>query len=513
MGQLFDSFSFFDGLEMEPVTQVNWANYWRGIIPDGVVSKVGNEMRPYANSTGMYVYVESGACVVDNHRGVNADMKIMAVDTSDPTYDRIDLIVARTVYGNENESFMEIDILTGTPALDPVVPALTQVTGTTYEIPLAEVYVAAGVVTLEASAVADRRNIFTAATQTVSFLNGDTVQLERGMLVWLDTENEDTVVRCPFGKPPIGVVTSETVAVGSRAQVATISGTIEEIRCNDNYIPLGAALIPSDTPGLATAGAGYGGGIALEEKPSGAVGNVRSLLAILSKIPALAPWYLPEGITEAMVIGAWQFIDRASAQEALININHGTQYPLEINGTGVTWSAAAGFQIGNAYSNGLNNATINALYSSVYSGAFGYTGANTESSNYRTGGITMHGKRVLVLRGYRQSSTYVNSPVINLNASSDRPRIAAGRTENGVLAGNWDSSSEIYRDGVILDTSTVDSSLNLLGTYNKTFGQIHVTTGSERGFTITAAVLYNVTLTADQHRILAENINALREVA
>ena len=122
MGQLFDSYSYFDGLEMEPVTQTTWANYWRGIIPDGVVAEIGEEMRPYANSTGMYVYVSPGACVVDNHRGVNAALKMMAVNTADPDNDRIDLLVARAVYGNENESYMEIDIITGTPNIEPAAP-------------------------------------------------------------------------------------------------------------------------------------------------------------------------------------------------------------------------------------------------------------------------------------------------------------------------------------------------------------------------------------------------------
>ena len=96
-GQLFDSYSFFDGLEMEPVTQVNWSNYWRGVIPDGVVAEIEDEMRPYANSTGMYVYVSKGACIVDNHRGVNSALKMMAVNTADATYPRIDLLVARVV--------------------------------------------------------------------------------------------------------------------------------------------------------------------------------------------------------------------------------------------------------------------------------------------------------------------------------------------------------------------------------------------------------------------------------
>ena len=159
MSETFDSFSWFDGSEMSPLTQTTWADYWRGIVPDGIVAGIGNEMNTFSNSTGLYVYVDTGECMIDNHRGVVQTMKTLPIVTPDTEYDRIDVVVARVVYGNENESTMVLDILTGTADLDPVKPEITQNTGGVYEIPLAVIKVGANVPTITADDVTDARFI------------------------------------------------------------------------------------------------------------------------------------------------------------------------------------------------------------------------------------------------------------------------------------------------------------------------------------------------------------------
>lgn len=512
-GQLFDSYSFFDGLEMEPVTQVNWSNYWRGVIPDGVVAEIGEEMRPYANSTGMYVYVSTGACIVDNHRGVNSALKMMAVNTADATYDRIDLLVARVVYGNENESYMELDILTGTPAIDPVAPELTQSTGDIYEIALAEIYVAANVVTLEASTVADMRNVFTAASQSISFINDDEVDLTKGMLVWLSRDNEGAVKRCPAEKVPIGVVTSDSIPVGSRGQIATVSGRIAEIACTEAAVKLGDALIPSETAGIAKVGAGYAGGLALEGKESGAVGNVKALLTVLSgKLPIQNSWYLVDGITEADVIGAWQFVDRSSEDAALVAVNDTEQpYVLTKSGAAVTWAANSGFYIPTSTSAGLNNTTLNGLYNTVLSAAIGYNGpAVYAASAGVAGGVMMSQYRYLALMGRYQTNTNGYRPVINASKTSNATRRGPSKApEAGVLSATWGASATetaLYYDGVSQTHSTAGDG-TVLGGGSVTFGQLN--TQTPVAFYMTAAVLYSVALTGEQHTKLAAKIKAL----
>ena len=520
MGQQFDSYSFFDGLEMEPVTQVNWSNYWRGVIPDGVVAEIGEEMRPYANSTGMYVYVSPGACFVDNHRGVNSALKMMAVNTADATYDRIDLLVARVVYGNENESYMELDILTGTPAIDPAAPALTQSTGDIYEIALAEIYVAANVVTLEDRTVADMRNVFTAGSQSVSFINDDEVTLEKGMMVWLSRETEGAVKRCPAEKVPVGVVTSESIPVGSRGQVATISGRIAEIKCTEKAVKLGDALVPSaDADGVGVAGSGYAGGLALEKKDAGAVGNVKALLTVLSgKLPLQNTWYLADGVGESDVLAAYEFVGRASEDAALRNVNDGEFYPLTKSGTSVTWTAERGFYIPAAQNVGLNNADLARLGDSVLSVVFGYSNASTSSSNHQAPGTALVYSRTLGLAAHYYYDntthyTWLNYPVIGLQIGTTKGVAYAGENYgNGVLGGSWSEPLSMYHNGNALALS-YNNTANGFRDDDKYYGVFGTQVGGSASYTtscyVTAIAFYTLLLTASQHAQIAANIKML----
>lgn len=503
MGQQFDRFSFFDGLEMEPVTQVNWSDYWRGVIPDGVVAEVGEEMRPYANSTGMYVYVSTGACIVDNHRGVNSALKIMPVNTADATYDRIDLLVARVVYGNENESYMELDILTGTPAIDPVAPTVTQSTGDIYEIALAEIYVTAEAITITESDVADLRHVFTAASQSISFINDDSVPLTKGMLVWLSRDNEGAVKRCPSGKAPIGVVTSDSIPVGSRGQVATISGRVVEVACSTKAIQIGDALVPSGTAGIAETGGGFAGGISLEAKDAGAVGNVKALLAVLSKIPYQNSWYLPDGVAMDQVIAAYQFVGRATEAEALNNLNEGASYPLTKSGDTVLWDSNTGFYIPGEASAGLNNATLNGLASQIVTAAFGFSGVGATASRAVPGVGLNSGATNLGLSSRLwksgQGYSYYDKVVISGYAGGSR-------YTDGVLAGRFGTTLGAWYNGAELSISNTSHSYNNL-IRTKTFGGQDSATNIP--IYITALVFYTFDLTADQHLELANNIKAL----
>ena len=520
-GTLFDSYSFFDGLEMTPVTQVTWSDYWRGVIPDGIVAEIGEEMRPYANSTGMYVYVSTGACIVDNHRGVNSALKTMAVNTADATYDRIDLLVARVVYGNENESYMEIDILTGTPAVDPVPPTLTQSTGDVYEIALAEIYVAAEAVTLADSTVADLRNVFTAGSQSVSFANDDEVPLTKGMLVVLSRDNEGAVKRCPAEAVPIGVVTSDSIAVGSRGQIATVSGRIAEISCTEAAVKLGDALVPSaEDDGISEAGSGYAGGIALEAKEAGAVGNVKALLTVLSgSLPMQNGWFLVSGISETDVLAAYQFVGRNSEEAALKNINAGTSYILTKSANTITWTADKGFYIPATANLGFANADLSALADSLQSAAFGYTGGYTGTSNWSGSGTSLSDGKSLGLAARIQSTNtgssygYVNNPIIaRVPGASNGYSYAGDKHENGVIGGTWNDPLKMYYNGLEASLTVVGSNSNGFRDANKFYGvfgtQVGQTGGHQTNY-VTALVFYSVLLSDEQHLELYKNIKSL----
>ena len=152
----FNVIGFFNSIL--PLNQTNWASYFAPSIPDGIVAGIDDEMQVFGNSSGMYVYVKTGECRCRSHRGVISAQATLDIAPADLTYDRIDLVVARVTYGNP--STMEITVKTGTPAATPSVPALTQIAGETWEIPLAEVTVGTGVVTITAGNVKDRRYVY-----------------------------------------------------------------------------------------------------------------------------------------------------------------------------------------------------------------------------------------------------------------------------------------------------------------------------------------------------------------
>ena len=151
----FDSYGFLN--DIWDLNQTNWSDYFYPVIPDGVIGGVGLEMKVYAESAGMRVYVRSGECRIRSHRGLMRGTKYLTVAAADETNPRIDLVVARVKY---RTSEVTLAIKEGTPSQSPTVPAITQTAGDVWEIPLGTVYVGAGVVTITADDVKDYRNVY-----------------------------------------------------------------------------------------------------------------------------------------------------------------------------------------------------------------------------------------------------------------------------------------------------------------------------------------------------------------
>ena len=167
----FNTIGFFNSIL--PLNQTNWAAYFAPTISDGVLAGIDNEMEVYGNSSGMYVYVKTGECRVRSHRGVISALATLEIEAADLTYPRIDLVVARVTYGNP--STMVLTVKTGTPAGSPSVPDVTKNAGDVWEIPLAEVYVAAGAVTITAGNVTDRRYVYKTGNDSVTYFSGTSV--------------------------------------------------------------------------------------------------------------------------------------------------------------------------------------------------------------------------------------------------------------------------------------------------------------------------------------------------
>lgn len=162
-----DRYGFFNGVY--GLEQSNWANYWRGIIPDGVLAQQDDELKvTTSTSLRMGIRVKRGQAMVDNHRVWVSTEKELEIAQASSANGRIDMVVVRVTYGNDGESIAELDVKTGVVAANPVAPTPTKVTGGTYEIPLALINVAKNKTIISASDITDIRYVYKLGNDSVT---------------------------------------------------------------------------------------------------------------------------------------------------------------------------------------------------------------------------------------------------------------------------------------------------------------------------------------------------------
>lgn len=328
-------------------------------------------------------------------------------------------------------------------------------------------------------------------------------------------DNDPNLILADKGKQPYGVQANIQSNTETELLLHHRYGEEAMVRADTTEIQVGDWLVPSaTTPGMVRAGNGYGIGYALEAKADGATGLIRCLLK--PGMYGISPrcWYLPSGVTEDQVIAAYQFVNRNSEAEALVNVNNGTEYALTKSGTTVVWNTETGFTIPATASAGLRNTNIHAMYDNVYSAAFGFRDASIASSNLSIGGVNLTYWRNLAVRGIGSgnSTYYSNVPTINRYIGQSPNKKCAQAVNAGVLAGNWATTASetlMYIDGI--SQALVNGDGNMAS--NSIWGTAGVisqpTTGTLGSFKVTAVVLFATALTAEQHLELALNIRAL----
>lgn len=243
-------------------------------------------------------------------------------------------------------------------------------------------------------------------------------------------------------------------------------------------------------------------------------------------------WYLPQGVQEYHVMAAYQFVGRDTEYNARQNVNHGMPLTLTKSSSSVTWSSEKGFFIPATANEGLKNDILKESYANIYSVAFGYsdlrTGKGTNQSDYvnkGAGGFVANEKRYLTLRGIKSSNAYLNQPTMNESFNSTRAMYAniyrdadpiegtpAESVSKGVFACDWQTpQSTLYRNQAWIpnpgtDVTIVDYS-SRIASPTVLFGQFQ--TVNFVSFYVTALVIYNISLTPEQHGELSDNIRAL----
>jgi hypothetical protein len=159
-------------------------------LGQGPVEGKGFELEPYADSTGMNVKVKSGQALVRGHYYDSTGTETITIPAADATNPRIDRIVLRL---DPTANTILLHRLAGTPNASPSAPALTQTDGAIYDLPLAQVYVAANATNIAPGDVTDERTIFSAWTGSVAIADVTGLQTEINALDSAISAKQDIV--------------------------------------------------------------------------------------------------------------------------------------------------------------------------------------------------------------------------------------------------------------------------------------------------------------------------------
>ena len=130
----------------------DWAAYFALFLSNGVFYSSADKLKVVTNE-GMKVKVNKGAAFI-NGRGYRLETdKIITLDTADGVLKRIDRIVLRCDYSNRQ---ITTEVIKGSYSQEPVAKELTR-DADVYELALADVYVAAGVVEVTTANITDQR--------------------------------------------------------------------------------------------------------------------------------------------------------------------------------------------------------------------------------------------------------------------------------------------------------------------------------------------------------------------
>lgn len=150
---------FFDAKLVDEVYDrtylaADFAAYFASFIGTGVFQEHANALQVTANSTAnMSVNVLSGQGWINGYWYENTDTLNLTIGTADGVLNRIDSVVLRLGF---SERQMWLTVVQGTAASSPIAPDVVR-TADYYDLKLAEVYVAAGAITITQSAITDTR--------------------------------------------------------------------------------------------------------------------------------------------------------------------------------------------------------------------------------------------------------------------------------------------------------------------------------------------------------------------
>ncbi len=155
MAVLTDTYAPFDAGPGSSVMEGTWRKFMSHMMlgRSGVLKGAGLDAEVFGDSSGMQVKVRTGEFWVRGHWAEVTSTKTVPLTAAHPTLGRIDRVVVRADF-SDNE--IELDVVAGTAASNPVAPAVTQ-NSSIWEVSLATVSVPAADTNIGSNQVTDAR--------------------------------------------------------------------------------------------------------------------------------------------------------------------------------------------------------------------------------------------------------------------------------------------------------------------------------------------------------------------
>lgn len=130
----------------------DFASYFGNLVSNGVFYAAATNLQ-VSPGTGLAVNVAAGSAWINGYRYENTDARNIPLATANGSNPRIDRVVVRLSMISRS---IQLAIVTGTPAVAPVAPALTR-TSDVYELGIADVLVPAAATSIAANNITDTR--------------------------------------------------------------------------------------------------------------------------------------------------------------------------------------------------------------------------------------------------------------------------------------------------------------------------------------------------------------------
>jgi hypothetical protein len=233
-----------------PYSADNWAQVWRNAFGNGAADAdsgpiLGSGVAPDLGLTttavgvpNASVNVSAGAALVHGTFYLNDATVNLAIAANLAANPRIDTIVLRKSWAAQT---VRLAVLQGTAGASPVAPTLTQTDGVTWEIPLADIAVAAGFVSITNAVITPRRSWANVSdgVYLCDILNNSGAIRVAGDVVIIDTTATRAAKLTSTGNDPL--------VLGVWMARTPIAGYGRVIRTGIGYVNISAAVNRGDS--------------------------------------------------------------------------------------------------------------------------------------------------------------------------------------------------------------------------------------------------------------------------